>query len=214
LKSHLKFLFKITVKKPIILAMTGASGAIYGLRLLEKLLQANQTVYLILSKPAHIVINMETDLSLPDFPKAVESVLNQYYQLTTGKLQVFGLDEWTAPIASGSAVSDSMVICPCTSATLAAVAHGMSQDLMERAADVILKERKQLILVHRETPLSTIHLENMLSLTKMGALILPANPAFYHKPNTINELVDFIVARILDHLGIEHHLFSRWGSDI
>jgi 4-hydroxy-3-polyprenylbenzoate decarboxylase len=206
------YLKNITVKKPIILAMTGASGAVYGLRLLEQLLQANQTVYLILSKPAHIVINMETDLKIPDSPKAVQSLLNQYYQSTTDQLHVFGLEEWTAPIASGSAVSDSMVICPCTSATLAAVSQGMSQDLMERAADVILKERKQLILVHRETPLSAIHLENMLRLTKMGALILPANPAFYHKPNTINELIDFIVARILDHLDIEHHLFSRWGT--
>jgi len=200
------------VKKPIILAMTGASGVIYGLRLLEQLLQANQMVYLVLSKPAHIVINMEMDLKLPDSPKGVQSILNQYYQSTTEQLQVFGLEEWTAPIASGSAVSDSMVICPCTSATLASIAHGMSQDLMERAADVILKERKQLILVHRETPLSAIHLENMLRLTNMGALILPANPAFYHKPNTINELVDSIVARILDHLGIEHTLFPRWGD--
>lgn len=200
------------MKKTITLAMTGASGAIYGLRLLEQLLQANQRVYLVLSKPAHIVINMETDLKIPDSPKAVQSLFNQYYQVTTEQLQVFGLEEWTAPIASGSAVSDSMVICPCTSATLASIAQGMSQDLMERAADVILKERKQLILVHRETPLSVIHLKNMLRLTKMGALILPANPAFYHKPSHINELVDFIVARILDHLGIEHHLFSRWGN--
>jgi len=201
------------VKKPITLAMTGASGAVYGLRLLEQLLQANQIVYLVLSKPAHIVINMETALKLPDSPKAVQSLLNQHYQVTTEQLQVFGLEEWTSPIASGSAVSDSMVICPCTSATLAAIAHGMSQDLMERAADVILKERKQLILVHRETPLSTIHLENMLRLTKMGALILPANPGFYHKPKNINDLIDFIVARILDHLGIAHQLFSRWGEN-
>jgi 4-hydroxy-3-polyprenylbenzoate decarboxylase len=198
----------------ITLAITGASGAAYGLRLLEQLLMAKQTVYLLISAPAQIVIGMETDLKLSSHPATIQAVLSERYQAAPGQLQVLGREQWTAPIASGSAVPQAMVICHCSSATLAAIANGLSRSLIERAADVILKEQRQLILVHRETPLSIIHLENMLRLAKMGALILPANPGFYHHPQSVNEIVDFIVARVLDHLGIVHHLLPPWGDMI
>jgi 4-hydroxy-3-polyprenylbenzoate decarboxylase len=197
----------------ITLAITGASGAMYGLRLLEQLIVAKQTVYLLVSAPAQIVIGMETDFKLPSRPLDMQAVLTERYQAKPGQLQVFGREQWTAPIASGSAVPRAMVICPCTSGTLAAIANGLSRSLIERSADVVLKERRLLILVHRETPLSAIHLENMLRLTQLGTLILPANPGFYHHPQTINDLVDFIVARILDHLEITHSLLPAWGEE-
>jgi 4-hydroxy-3-polyprenylbenzoate decarboxylase len=203
------------MKQPTItVAITGASGAVYGLRLLEQLIVAKQLVYLIISAPAQMVIQMETDLKLPSNPSAMQALLTEYYQAAPGQLQVLGRQQWLAPIASGSAVSQAMVICPCTSGTLAAIANGLSRSLIERAADVILKEQRQLILVHRETPLSVIHLENLLRLAKLGAVILPANPGFYHRPNHISDLVDFIVARILDHLGIEHTLIPPWGKEL
>ncbi|EDN68025.1 3-octaprenyl-4-hydroxybenzoate carboxy-lyase [Beggiatoa sp. PS] len=200
------------MKSAITLAMTGASGAQYGLRLLEQLIIAKQTVYLLVSAPAQIVIGMETDLKLPSRPSEMQAILTERYHIAPGQLQVFGREQWTAPIASGSAVPRAMVICPCTNGTLAAIANGFSRSLIERAADVILKEQRKLILVHRETPLSVIHLENMLRLAKLGALILPANPGFYHQPKDINDIVDFIVARILDHLELEHTLLPAWGE--
>jgi len=197
---------------PITLAMTGASGELYGLRLLEQLIVAEQTVYLLISDPAQIVIQMETGLQLPPQALAIQTLLSKKYHAAQGQLRVFGRKEWTAPLASGSAVPRAMVICPCTSGTLSAIAMGLSHNLIERAADVILKERRQLILVHRETPLSMIHLENMLRLTKMGAIVMPASPGFYHQPQQVSELVDFIVARILDHLAISHRLLPAWGN--
>jgi flavin prenyltransferase len=199
-------------QSPITLAMTGASGALYGLRLLEELIIAQQHIYFLLSAPAQMVINLELDFKLPAQPAAIQAFLSERYQAAPGQLSVFGREQWTAPIASGNATSRAMVICPCTSGTLAAIANGLSQNLIERAADVILKEQRKLILVHRETPLSVIHLENMLRLAKMGALILPANPGFYHHPQNISDIIDFIVARILDHLEIEHDLLPRWGE--
>jgi 4-hydroxy-3-polyprenylbenzoate decarboxylase len=195
----------------ITLAFTGASGAAYGLRLLEQLILAKKQVYLLVSAPAQMVIGMETDFKLPSRPTAMAAFLSECYQAAPGQLQVFGRAEWTAPIASGSSVSKSMVICPCTSGTLAAISSGLSRNLIERAADVTLKEQRQLILVHRETPLSVIHLENMLRLAKLGVLILPANPGFYQNPRKISDLIDFIVAKILDHLEIEHDLQNPWG---
>jgi 4-hydroxy-3-polyprenylbenzoate decarboxylase len=199
-------------KNTITLAMTGASGAKYGLRLLEQLLLAQKTVYFLASNPAIEVIHQETELRMPAQPIAIQAVLTEYYQAAPEQLQVFGLEQWTAPVASGSAFVPSMVICPCTSATLAAVAHGFSRNLIERAADVMIKERRQLIVVHRETPVSVIHLENMLRLAKLGVMILPASPGFYHCPQQVDEIIDFIVARILDHLEIPHHLLSSWGE--
>lgn len=197
----------------VALAMTGASGAIYGLRLLECLLQAGERVYLMLSPPAQIVVAMETELKLPGRPADIQAYLGERYGAAPTQLQVFGKDQWTAPLASGSNAPRAMVVCPCTSGTLAAIAHGSSDDLLERAADVALKERRDLILVLREMPLSSIHLENALKLSRMGAVIMPACPGFYHDPKGIGDLVDFVVARVLDHLHVDHRLSSRWGGE-
>ncbi len=196
----------------VALAMTGASGVQYGLRLLEHLLRAGVEVGLMLSQPARVVIGTETDLALPGRQGEAERFLVEHFGARAGQLSVYGEQQWTAPVASGSAVFDACVICPCTTGTLAAVATGQSRSLIERAADVTLKERKRLILVVRETPFSEIHLENMLRLARMGAVIMPANPGFYHRPRSIEQLVDFMVARVLDHLGIEHALLPRWGE--
>lgn len=196
----------------ITLIMTGASGAQYGLRLLECLLQAGCRVYLLLSRPAQVVINMETEHRLPGQPNEIASYFMALYGAQPGQLQVFGREQWTAPIASGSAVADATVVCPCTTGTLSAIASGSSRNLLERAADVAIKERKKLILVVRETPFSAIHLENMLKLARMGVIIMPANPGFYHRPASVQALVDFMVARVLDHLGIPQTLMPRWGE--
>jgi flavin prenyltransferase len=193
------------------LALTGASGVQYGLRLLECLVQAQVRIHLMLSRPAQVVLGLETDLAVPGRPAAIARFFQARLQATEGQIQCYGPEEWTAPVASGSAVPTAMVICPCSTATLSAVATGASRSLIERAADVVLKEQRKLILVVRETPFSEIHLEHMLRLARMGAVIMPANPAFYHRPQTIDDLVDFMVARILDHLGIVHELMPRWG---
>jgi polyprenyl P-hydroxybenzoate and phenylacrylic acid decarboxylases len=158
-----------------------------------------------------VVIGMETDFKLPGRPAEMERLLTTRYGAAPGQLHVFGREQWTAPVASGSAVSEAMVVCPCTTGTLSSIACGACNHLIDRAADVTLKERRKLILVLRETPLSVIHLENMLKLARMGATILPANPGFYHRPKAISDLVDFVVARILDHLEINHALIPRWG---
>ena len=203
------------MKRPqtITLALTGASGMPYGMRLLERLLAADRQVYLLYSQVAQIVAQQEMNLSLPSRPQEAELFFNQLYNLPEGQLRVFGREEWFAPVASGSNPADAMVICPCSMGALAAIAAGMSQKLIERAADVMLKENRPLIIVPREMPFSTIHLENMLKLARCGAVIMPANPAFYHQPQTIQEMVDFVVARILDHLSIEHGLMPRWGAE-
>ncbi len=196
----------------VTLALTGASGMPYGIRLLEMLLKEGKQVYLLYSKVAQIVAQQEMNLMLPSSAKETEAFFNRRYQLPEGQLRVFGREEWFAPVASGSNPADAMVICPCTMGTLAAIAAGMSQNLIERAADVMLKENRPLIIVPREMPFSAIHLENMLKLVRSGAVILPANPGFYHHPQTVQDIVDFVVARILDHLSIEHSLIARWGD--
>ncbi len=200
-------------RRAIALAMTGASGAQYGLRLLERVLAAGEPVYLMLSKPAHVVIASETDLKLPGRGNEIARYLGEIYGAAPGQLQVFGQEEWTAPVASGSATARAMVVCPCSMGTVASLAQGSSKTLIERAGDVMLKERRPLIVVPRETPFSTIHLENLLRLSQAGALILPANPGFYHRPKSAEDLVDYIVGRVLDHLGLEHGLGPRWGVD-
>lgn len=197
----------------ITLAITGASGVQYGLRLLECLLVAKQNVYLMISAPAQIVIATETDLKLPGRAEEQQAFLSERYGAEPGQLQVFGRDQWMSPVASGSNAARAMVICPCSSASLSAVANGTSRDLIERAADVMLKEQRKLILVTREMPVSGIHLENMLRLSRLGVTIMPASPGFYHRPQTIDDLVDFVVARVLDHLDIEQTLIPRWGED-
>ncbi|WP_455196285.1 flavin prenyltransferase UbiX [Kaarinaea lacus] len=196
----------------ITLAITGASGVQYGLRLLECLLNNNQQVNLLISSAAHVVINTETEHKFSGRPEEINTYFGQLYSAKPGQLQVFGKEQWMAPIASGSGASRAMVVCPCSSATLSSIAHGSSDNLIERAADVMLKEQRKLVLVPREMPVSAIHLENMLKLARLGVAILPASPGFYHQPKTVNDLVDFVVARIMDHLDIEHNLVPRWGE--
>lgn len=196
----------------ITLALTGASGMPYAVCLLESLLAADKTVYLLYSQAAQIVAKQEMNLELPSSSRDVQLQLRERYHHLPGQLLVFGREEWFSPIASGTSVADAMVVCPCTMGTLAAIAAGMSDNLIERAADVSLKEQRKLILVPRETPFSAIHLENMLKLARIGAIILPANPGFYHHPSSVQELVNFVVARILDHLDIPHQLMKRWGE--
>ncbi len=198
---------------PIVLAITGASGSAYGLRLLEVLLQQEREVWLLVSKAGRMVLKLEADLEVPARPEEMRDFFCALYDAPPERLTVFGREDWLAPIASGSHPAQAMVVCPCTTGTLAAIAHGSSDDLLERAADVMLKERRQLILVLRETPLSVIHLENMLAVARAGATVLPANPGFYHRPQTVAEVVDFIVARVLDHLAVPHDLLPRWGLE-
>lgn len=196
----------------VCLAFTGASGMPYGLRLLECLLAAGCRVQLLYSAAAQIVARQEMALELPARPSEARTLLLAKLGLDDAKLDVYGREEWFAPVASGSNPPDVMVICPCTMGTLAAIATGMSDNLIERAADVVLKEGKKLVLVPRETPFSTIHLENMLRLARAGAVILPPNPGFYQHPQNVGELVDFVVARILDQIGVSHQLMARWGE--
>ena len=197
----------------VTLALSGASGMAYGLRLLECLLAADMRVYLLVSQAAHLVAKQEFGVALPARASDLEKQLSEGLNARDGQLHVFGREDWNAPVASGSNPADAMVVCPCSMGTLAAIAHGLSDNLIERAADVMLKEQRKLILVPREAPFSTLHLENMLKLSKMNAVILPANPGFYHHPQTVEAIIDFIVARILDQLGIQHTLMERWGDE-
>jgi len=199
--------------KRITLALTGASGMAYGLRLLACLLKAGCRVDLLVSQAARIVARQELDLTLPSASDELARFLRQHLASEAGELHVYGREEWFAPVASGSNPADAMVVCPCTMGTLAAIAQGSSDNLIERAADVIIKERRPLILVPRETPFSLIHLRNMTALAEAGATILPANPGFYHRPTSVDAVVDYVVARVLDHLGIVHGLLPRWGED-
>ncbi len=198
---------------PVALALTGASGAAYGLRLLECLLEAGREVWLMVSPAGRMVVRMESELDLPAAPRDAEAFLRERYPAAPGRVRVFGRHDWLAPPASGTGAPEALVVCPCTVGTLGAIAAGLSSDLIERAADVVLKERRRLVLVVRETPLSEIHLENMLRLSRMGAVVLPANPGFYHRPRQIGDLVDFVVARVLDQLGIPQDLLPFWGDE-
>jgi len=198
--------------RSVTLALTGASGMPYGLRLLERLIAAGASVGLVYSPAAQVVAKQECDLVIPAQPREASRFFAERYGAKRGQLVVYGRDDWMAPIASGSAPSDAMAVCPCTMGTLGAIACGLADNLIERAADVMLKERRPLVLVPRETPLSAIHLENMAKLARAGATILPPAPGFYGKPSTVDELVDFVVARVLDHLGVAHDLGPRWGE--
>ena len=196
--------------KPIAIALTGASGMPYALTLLQELVKSQEKIYVMISAAANTVIAMETDLNLGSDTKAIEKNLTQYLGAKDGQIEVFSKNQWTAPVASGSNPPRAMVVCPCTMSTLSAIAHGSADNLMHRAADVVIKEQKKLILVPRETPYSAIHLENMLKLSRLGVVIIDANPAFYQNPQTIQDLVNFVVARILDHLEVEHDLLPPW----
>lgn len=199
--------------KTITLAFTGASGLPYGMRLLECLLAAGCRVHLLYTQAAQIVARQELGETWPSRPAELAAQFRARFALQDEqKLQVWGQQEWFAPMASGSNPGDAMVVCPCTMGALAAISTGMSENLLERAADVMLKEGRKLVIVPREAPFSAIHLEHMLKLARLGVVILPPNPAFYHHPQTIADMVDFVVARILDQLGIPHSLMTRWGE--
>ena len=193
---------------PIVMAITGASGAPYAVRLLEALVQARQRVQLIVSDHGLRLLRTETDINTIDALRARIGAAAWDASVT-----LFDDNDRGAAPASGSARNRGMVICPCSMGTISAISQGTSRSLVERAADVALKERRTLVLVPRETPYSAIHLENMLRLTRAGAVVLPASPGFYYRPATIDELVDFVVARVLDHLGVEHAIGRRWGDE-
>ncbi len=200
------------MNKPITLAITGASGAPYALRLLQCLVAADRTVYVMVSKAAQVVFATESDVKLPGTPQKMQAYLTELFKAKEGQIQVFGREQWFAPVASGSGRNGPMVVCPCSTSTLSSIATGASNTLIERAADVAIKEKRALILVIRETPFSSIHLENMLKLSNLGVTIMPASPGFYHEPKSIDDLVDFMVARILNHLQIDQALMPYWGE--
>jgi 4-hydroxy-3-polyprenylbenzoate decarboxylase len=200
-----------TRENTVALAVTGASGVSYTLRLLEELIRAQRRVWLMISPAAQIVFATESDMKLPATPREQQTFLSAQFNAAEGQLEVFGTQEWMAPVASGSGAPRSMVVCPCTMGMVSAMATGASDNLMERAADVMLKERRNLIVVPRETPLSTIHLQNLLTLAQAGACILPANPGFYQGEQTLARAIDFVVARILDQLEVPQQLLPAWG---
>jgi 4-hydroxy-3-polyprenylbenzoate decarboxylase len=197
--------------REITLAFSGASGACYGWRLLQCLLSQQIKVHLLISSAARVVFATEHDIKLNGNPQTCQQQLVQQFGCDPELLRVYGKDDWFSPVASGSAAPRAMVICPCSTGTVAAIAHGISDNLIERAADVVIKEQGQLILVPRETPLSALHLENMLKLARLGVTIMPAAPGFYHQPNSIEDLIDFMVGRLLDHLQLPQDLMPRWG---
>jgi 4-hydroxy-3-polyprenylbenzoate decarboxylase len=197
--------------KHLVLAMTGASGSIYGVRLCRALLDAGCRVTLLLTSTGAAVLKEECGLDWRGDEASVTAAVQAYYG-ETERLAHYGGDNFFAAIASGSSAADAMVVCPCSMGSLGRIAAGFSSSLLERVADVMLKEGRTLVLVPRETPLSAIHLENMLKLARLGVRIVPPMPAFYHHPKTLDDLVDFVVGKVLDQLGVEHRLYKRWGA--
>lgn len=198
----------MSVRLPVVLAITGASGAPYAVRLLQQLAHHQVPVWLIISGHGWRLLQTESDISDIGQLRAHVGVapFDTY-------VKVFDDGDRGAAPASGSARNAGMVICPCSMGTVAAIAHGTSRSLVERSADVALKERRKLLLVPRETPMSLIHLENLAQVTRAGGTIIPAAPGFYHRPTQISDLVDFVVARVLDHLDVEHTLGKRWTGE-
>ena len=197
-------------KRHIVVIITGASGSVYGLRLIEMLLVSGQRVSLLLSNAGRQVLAYETSLSWDADPLRWQAQVRAHFGVEN-ELNCYDNSDFFAPIASGSAAPDAIVIVPCSMGTAGRIAAGLSETLIERVADVALKERRDLILVPRETPFNQIHLENLLRLSRAGAHVLPAMPAFYQKPQSVEDLVDFVVGKILDSLAIPHELFVRWG---
>jgi flavin prenyltransferase len=198
----------------LVLALTGASGAPYGIRLLEVLLRSGRTVHLSLSPAAVEVMEREVGRSVKlDAFDPAELLGPAAENVDFSRLHYHHYGNFQAGIASGSFLTAGMVICPCSMGTVAAIAHGLSQNLIHRAADVHLKERRRLVLVPRETPLHLIGLRNLAACAEAGAVVLPAMPAFYTRPRSLQDAVDFIVGRVCDQLGVEHGLYPRWGQD-
>lgn len=191
-------------------AITGASGVVYGIRLLEYLLKEGHKVFLVITKEGFEILRGELDINWDGGEKGVNRGIERYFKSQPGQVTYFDEDNLSAPISSGSFRIDGMIIIPCSMKTLASIANGFADNLIERGADVVLKERRPLILVPRETPLNVIHLNNMLTSAKAGAHIIPAMPAFYHHPKTVEDMVNFIVGRVLDAIGIKNELYRRW----
>ncbi len=198
------------MKRHIAVAITGASGAIYGIRLIEELLKAGSRVSLLISKSGLIVLKEECGLDWSGDENAMNGTIRAYFKVAADSLVYYGDNNFFSPLASGSAAPAAMIVAPCSMGSLARIAAGLSGNLLERAADVMLKEGKPLLLLPRETPFSAIHLENMLKLARLGVRIIPAMPGFYGHPRTIDDIVDFVVGKMLDQLGIEGNLFKRW----
>ena len=193
--------------------ITGASGSVYGLRLVEQLLSAGMGVTLVVTKVGREVMAFETPIALPDAPAAASAAVLRFLELPPHlPLKVVAQEDLFDAAASGSARTEGMIVCPASMGFCGSVAAGLASDLPERAADVMLKERRPLVLVPRETPFSLIHLRNLTVLAEAGAVVVPASPAFYHKPQSIDDLVDFVVGKVLDQIGVEHHLFRRWDE--
>jgi flavin prenyltransferase len=195
---------------PMIVAITGASGSIYGLRLVQALVELNHQVLLVISNHARTVFEKEMDVSLPTSNTAILETL--FEKKISDRVTLLSYRDIAASIASGSFQTQGMIICPCSMSTLGEIAGGLSSNLISRAADVTIKEGRKLVLLPREMPFSAVHLENMLKLAKIGVCIMPAAPGFYHKPKNLNDLVNFVVGRILDQLGINHRLYHRWSG--
>lgn len=195
--------------KSYIVAISGASGAIFGLRLVEALLKTGNRVYLLVSETAFFIIKTETGV---DLAGKIESSVNKKVRkhFSSDNIQYFAESNLAAPVASGSFITDGMFVVPCSMKTLSGIASGYANSLIERAADVVLKEGRMLTLSPREMPFSAVHLENMLKLSRMGVKIAPPVPAFYHQPKDINGIVDFVVGKLLDVAGVNHSLFKRW----
>jgi 4-hydroxy-3-polyprenylbenzoate decarboxylase len=197
----------------LVMALTGASGAPYGVRLLEVLLRAGRTVHLTISPAAVEVIAQELDRRVRLDRFELADLLGGPAPGVPGRVEYHHYQDFRAGIASGSFLTAGMAVCPCSMGTAAAIAHGLSQNLIQRAADVHLKERRRLVLVPRETPLGVVQLRNLTLCAEAGAVVLPAMPAFYTRPRTLGDAVDFVVGRVCDQLGVEHQLLRRWGSD-
>ena len=198
----------------LVLAMTGASGAPYGLRLLEVLLRTGRTVHLVLSPAAVQVLEQETDRRVNLQRFQLRDLLGEGAELAgPGQVRHHDHRDFRAGIASGSFLTAGMAVCPCSMGTASAIAHGLSQNLIHRAADVHLKERRKLVLVPRETPLGVVQLRNLAACAEAGAVVLPAMPAFYTRPHSLEDMVDFVVGRVCDQLCVEHQLFRRWGGE-
>ncbi|GAK02415.1 3-polyprenyl-4-hydroxybenzoate carboxy-lyase UbiX [Geomicrobium sp. JCM 19037] len=193
-------------KRIFTVAMSGASGAIYGIRLVQQLLSSEHKVHFVMSEAAWQVFDLEEGLDVTDREACLERLF------PTGDLHVHGLQDFRAPIASGSYKNDGVIVVPCSMGTLAKIAYGHSGSLLERSVDVALKEQRPLIIVPRETPLTSTHLENMKRVADAGGTVIPAMPGFYHKPETMDDLIDFVVGKILDRLDVNHSLFQRWGE--
>jgi flavin prenyltransferase len=195
-------------EKIFTVGITGASGAIYGVRLVQELLKADYKVHLIVTEAGWQVFKEELLFETTDREKLIQEL----FPHKVGELQYHTLRDFTAPIASGSYRNEGMVIVPCSMGTLSGIANGASGNLLERTADVMLKEGRKLILVPRETPFNQIHLENMLKVSKVGGKIIPAMPGFYQLPKTMDDLINFVVGKVLDNIGVDHQLFTRWGD--